>query len=298
MNENRSGHEPVASAKPPRRGYRVSAKNLTANRESAAHSTGPRSAAGKARSRLNALKHGLLASQAVNRLIEGEEAHSAFEALAERLEAHYRPEGPVEEMLVEKVAIASWRLRRILRYEAQASYRAWREDQHDGYVRLIKRLGLGEEAAQRQRMHKRVFQAAGVDGVTLPNHNEGMLLMRYEGAVNRDLYRALAELRRLRRERGARPVAEAQEEGAQEPREPTAAGGPTLAEVEARAGAPRTVAEAKRLAEEARLADTVMDDRGVLSLYPQFFQTKPIPSAESGAKGPEGAESPPQGRSR
>jgi hypothetical protein len=302
MNEIASEH-PASPADTPPRGYRVSPKNVAANRQNAAHSTGPRSPEGKARSRLNALKHGLLASQAVNRLIEGDEARAQFDTLADRLQAYYRPMGPMEELMVEKVAIATWRLRRILRYEQQASYRAWREDQHDGYARLIKRLGLGEEFANRQRAHKQVFKEAGVDGVTLPNRTEGLLLMRYEAAVNRDLYRAIGELRRLRRERQEMAAeGSAGGNGGGGPSSGTGAEqggarkGPALEEVERKAHAPRTAEEAKRLADETRWADEAMDDQKIYREYPQFFnfyQTKPIGAAGKADKGAQGAETPP-----
>jgi hypothetical protein len=289
------------SAKSPQRAYRVSPKNLAANRQNAARSTGPRSAAGKERSRLNALKHGLLASEAVNRLIEGEPARTAFDALAERLAGYYRPLGPVEEILVEKVAIATWRLKRILRFEAQAAYRAWREDQHDGYARLIKRLGLGEEVEKRQREHRQVFRAAGLEGVTLPNHGNGMLMMRYEAAVNRDLYRSMAELRRLRKERGEAVGAEAETDAAGG--EPPSAGGggdsgQTLAGVEREARLATEAGEAASKEEVERLADQIIEARG-LSEYQRFYQTNPISPAPAasgpGAQPPEGAQTPPAG---
>src|ERR1700721_1416166 len=95
----------------------LSEKQFAANRANARHSTGPRTEEGKARSRLNALKHGLLASEAANFGVEGEPARKAFEGLSDRLENYYRPRGPIEEILVQKIAIATWRLNRLRRFE-------------------------------------------------------------------------------------------------------------------------------------------------------------------------------------
>jgi len=52
---------------------------MATNRANSLKSTGPRTMAGKARSRLNALKHGILASEAVIRAGEGAEEAEAFE---------------------------------------------------------------------------------------------------------------------------------------------------------------------------------------------------------------------------
>ena len=78
----------------------TSQKQIEANRRNAQKSTGPNSPAGRARSKLNALKHGLTAEQVV---ITGEDP-AAFEALRDDLYAHYQPADPVAEHLVEQVA--------------------------------------------------------------------------------------------------------------------------------------------------------------------------------------------------
>jgi hypothetical protein len=66
----------------------ATAKQAAANRRNAAKSTGPRTKSGKARSRRNALKHGLSAEQVV---MLGEDP-AAFEALRDDLYNHYQPE--------------------------------------------------------------------------------------------------------------------------------------------------------------------------------------------------------------
>jgi len=76
--------------------------------------TGPRTPAGKAKSKFNALKHGVLSSAAVL-VTESQEEYSRFVSeLAEVLE----PVGKLEETLVEKIASTMWRHRRLLRAES------------------------------------------------------------------------------------------------------------------------------------------------------------------------------------
>jgi len=64
-----------------------------------------------------ALKHGLLAKEAVITVGDGAENPEEFSTLLEDLKAELSPEGTLEEMLVEKIAVAYWRLRRAYRYE-------------------------------------------------------------------------------------------------------------------------------------------------------------------------------------
>jgi len=94
----------------------VSHKQLEANRKNAKRG-GVKTAGGKAIAKYNALKHGLLAKEAVVTVGEGAEDPAQFEALSEDLKDQLRPEGTLEEMLVEKITVAYWRLRRAHRYE-------------------------------------------------------------------------------------------------------------------------------------------------------------------------------------
>ena len=89
-------------------------KQITANRRNAAKSTGPKTFEGKKVARLNAMKHGLQADQV---LIPGENPEE-FEALLSSLEEYYNPVGPVENVLVERIAYCTWRLRRLSQIEA------------------------------------------------------------------------------------------------------------------------------------------------------------------------------------
>lgn len=95
----------------------ISRKKLEANRRNARLSTGPKTAAGQRKARWNALKHGLLAAETIIAAGEGQERREDFERLLGQLRRDLRPQSALEEMLVEKVAVCYWRLRRLLRYE-------------------------------------------------------------------------------------------------------------------------------------------------------------------------------------
>ncbi|HUC84844.1 MAG TPA: hypothetical protein VL970_06610 [Candidatus Acidoferrales bacterium] len=96
----------------------MSTAQWDANRRNARNSTGPKTDAGKAVAKLNALRHGIL-SQAV--LVRGRCLHEnqrEFAALHRRLCEDLQPVGLLEEMLVEDILNAHWRLRRVLKAEA------------------------------------------------------------------------------------------------------------------------------------------------------------------------------------
>jgi hypothetical protein len=87
-------------------------KTLTANRLNAKRSTGPRTERGKNNSKFNAVKAGLFAKQVVIPLCDGEGSEQQFARLLADLNQEFRPEGPLEELYVEKLAKSMWRFRR------------------------------------------------------------------------------------------------------------------------------------------------------------------------------------------
>src|SRR5689334_20567763 len=89
-------------------------QRLEANRANAKRSTGPKTAAGKSRSKLNALKHGLSAE----RVVIGDEDPREFEALRAALQRDWQPDTALESELVNQLAGILWRLRRVSAIEA------------------------------------------------------------------------------------------------------------------------------------------------------------------------------------
>jgi hypothetical protein len=96
----------------------MSQKQLVANQRNAQQSTGPRTPAGKAVAKLNALKHGILSTQVLVRGRHLKESQRELTELHQRFVEELKPVGPVEEMLVDKILTAHWRLRRALTAES------------------------------------------------------------------------------------------------------------------------------------------------------------------------------------
>src|SRR5690348_16081572 len=92
----------------------ATAAQIAANRRNALKSTGPRTAAGKAVSSRNALRHGLRARSVV---VPGEDPGDFLRFRAE-LRSALAPRDGREEVLAETVVHAAWRLRRAWRAEA------------------------------------------------------------------------------------------------------------------------------------------------------------------------------------
>ena len=99
---------------------RMSERQLAANRRNAMQSTGPRTLKGRAVSKMNALKHGILSRQVLVAGQHYQEDRKEFEALHRRFWEDLEPEGPLEEMLVDQIVTAHWRLRRALIAESGA----------------------------------------------------------------------------------------------------------------------------------------------------------------------------------
>ena len=78
------------------------------NRANAAKSTGPRTEAGKQRSSLNALRHGLTGQT----IVLPTEDHSAYERHSQSFLAEYRPKDSTETQLVQSLIDTSWRMNR------------------------------------------------------------------------------------------------------------------------------------------------------------------------------------------
>jgi hypothetical protein len=84
-------------------------KQIEANRRNALKSTGPKTPEGKAAVRMNALRHGLRARSI---LIPGENP-ADYDQLCAGLQAEWRPQTPTEQLLVEQMAVAQWKLARL-----------------------------------------------------------------------------------------------------------------------------------------------------------------------------------------
>ena len=97
---------------------RTTQKQIEANRRNAQKSTGPKTPQGVAQSKMNALKHGILSREVLVHGRNINESSREFTALHQRFTQSLNPVGPLEEMLVDQIVTAHWRLRRALAAEA------------------------------------------------------------------------------------------------------------------------------------------------------------------------------------
>ncbi len=112
--------------------------------------TGPRTPAGKAVAARNATTHGLFARDIVLPAL-GEDPEG-YRQVADELAAQLQPENLLEQHYVEKIAAASWRLRRLHRWQAQLfEDRALTEDE-----RLDK---LDKVLRHESRLHRQIDTA-------------------------------------------------------------------------------------------------------------------------------------------
>jgi hypothetical protein len=149
----------------------TSQKQIDANRRNALKSTGPKTDEGKAQSRMNALRHGLTAAQAVL----PHEDEDDYEKLREGMLESYAPADAAELAVVEELANAYWRLLRLHRVET----RYW-EQLGGSYNRGDE--GLAEALLQTPDRQMRNF-------------------FRYYGQVEKSYYRALAAANQIKREK-------------------------------------------------------------------------------------------------
>jgi hypothetical protein len=159
-------------------------------RENGAKSHGPITPEGKARSSANSRRHGL-ASASI--LMDGESAED-FQLLRADFLNQFHPQTAVETDLVDVMAIARWRLRRLLAIEAHLF------DQE-----ILNRKDEIKYRSKRKPMEQEdrlafVFQTLGDHGNSLT------LLLRYEGSLNRSYDKALKQLLHLQSTRPEPPL--------------------------------------------------------------------------------------------
>ena len=166
----------------------TSEKQAQANRRNARKSTGPKTSEGKATIRHNALKHGLLAEEV---LIFGED-EDALVALGEDLRNTLEPEGDLEDLLVEQIVAASWRLRRLQRVEA-------------GIYDVMFYNAPPDHPEYLSHPASTYTSSLGQSFIRdADSSNAFSKLSRYETTIERSLYKALHELQRLQDARHAK----------------------------------------------------------------------------------------------
>jgi len=122
-------------------------KQKKSNQENALLSTGPITERGKAIVAKNAVKHGIFTHDLVIEKGDGKEKKEEYMELLSNLIDCLNPQGQLESLLVEKIAVDFWRLRRVLRFET-ASIRKYLDGATDDFY---SKTGLGEEKVNKTR---------------------------------------------------------------------------------------------------------------------------------------------------
>lgn len=116
-------------------------KQIAANQRNAQKSTGPSSAAGKAASSRNALKHGVLSQRAV----ADHEDRQAYDSLLRQLIDEYSPVTALECTLVERLSILIWREKRLAEAETERVERSYQNAQEWTFNKPLEALPLREQ---------------------------------------------------------------------------------------------------------------------------------------------------------
>jgi len=147
-------------------------KQIAANRSNAKMG-GVKTAKGKAVSRYNALKHGLLSKE----LLLKDENEEVLEELGKRVRGELKPANEIEQMLVDRIIANFWRLKRAMRIEKEMI----EFDANDtDYIGNMKYQSLGD-----------IFSSAFI------GRDKYGTLIRYETCIERGIFKALHELQRL-----------------------------------------------------------------------------------------------------
>lgn len=155
----------------------VSEARLQANRQNASKSTGPRTAAGKGKSAMNAVRHGIWSRTVLLACDDRAEFETFAVGIAERLQ----PADELERMLVDRVVATAWRMRRLQQIECAIFDQGLADHSALSHDSDAAKIGLAF-GRSRPRM-----EALG----------------RAETALERSLYRALAALQEAQ---STRPV--------------------------------------------------------------------------------------------
>jgi len=109
----------------------ASKKQIEANRKNAEKSTGPRTEQGKAAIAKNALKFGLRSKDIIVNSRYYSENADDYDDLIASLNLELRPQSPLQELLVTKIANCLWRYRRVIAAETARVTDQLRSIDHD-----------------------------------------------------------------------------------------------------------------------------------------------------------------------
>lgn len=157
----------------------ISDKQLEANQKNA-QLGGVKTEEGKAISRYNAIKHGLLCSSI---LLEVENEEELLE-VSKKFRSYYKPANELENILLDRAISCLWRIKRAITAEKEYINEEMKET---GWNGRIKSLGT-------------------VIHIDLINHDTLTKYQRYETSLERSMLKALHELERMQAKRNGENV--------------------------------------------------------------------------------------------
>jgi hypothetical protein len=168
----------------------ASVKQIEANRRNAQNSTGPKTEEGKNTSRLNSLKHGLGAIHVPLPHEDPMEYHTIRQGLMDT----WAPANTQEQLLVDTIASAWFRMQRASRFEAALM---------NGHILTLKRRHRKSEAPHPDDDLAIALALASKSLDLAWRHLE-----RYEKRAQSAYYRGVETLRKVQKERKAEPARE------------------------------------------------------------------------------------------
>ena len=200
---NNNGNQTKETHQPPTpvgteidRKFATSSAKVAANRKNALKSTGPTTPQGKRRVAQNALRHGFFSQCLLVKHPDGKEDEGEYAAFYAPLRKHYEPMDWLEELWVEKIAVWSWRLRRLIRCESGQISKALADH---GYEIQQSKAADSENLGIAPPSNPEID--AMTDHLLLPSNEDLERLLRYEAMISRQLNHAIAELERLQARR-------------------------------------------------------------------------------------------------
>jgi hypothetical protein len=169
---------------------------IQANRRNCQKSTGPRTPQGKAIVSQNAVKHGLLARQAVI----SSENQADFDLHQKRILSELAPASPMESILAERIVILSWRLKRAARTQIQTIDAMDADSKSSPIARLTQSLLLKYAAPSRTAPSDPPAELT-LGRLAIKDFSNSRVLDRllmYERRIEHSLYKTILEFQRVR----------------------------------------------------------------------------------------------------
>jgi hypothetical protein len=194
-------------------------KQIESNKKNALVSTGPVTPEGKAIVSQNAVKHGIFAKDLIITTGDGKEDAQEYRELLDGLIISLNPVGQMECLLVEKISVDYWRLRRVLRFET-GSIRKQLDTAINDYYGKTDYFGNKEHKTNKEinkemvscrtcsdtprlaelkqaKRKNRYAEEVTVKMSSLPAADDWDKVIKYEKAVQRSILQNLALLKRL-----------------------------------------------------------------------------------------------------